>query len=44
MDLGSFHQVIFICHSPLVWELADNILSVGGGQATVAVHGEVDAN
>ena len=31
MDLGGFHQVIFICHSPLVWELADNILSVGGG-------------
>jgi len=31
MDLGGFHQVIFICHTPLVWELADNILSVGGG-------------
>ena len=31
MDLGGFHQVIFICHSPLVWELADNIVSVGGG-------------
>ncbi len=35
MDLGSFHQVIFICHSPLVWELADNILSVGGGCVVV---------
>ena len=23
MDLGGFHQVIFICHTPLVWELAD---------------------
>ncbi len=23
MDLGGFHQVIFICHAPLVWELAD---------------------
>jgi exonuclease SbcC len=31
MDLGGFHQVIFICHSPLVWELADNILTVGEG-------------
>ena len=31
MDLGGFHQVIFICHTPLVWELADNILSVGSG-------------
>lgn len=31
MDIGGFHQVIFICHSPLVWELADNIVSVGGG-------------
>jgi len=31
MDLGGFHQVIFICHTPLVWELADTILSVGGG-------------
>jgi exonuclease SbcC len=32
MDLGGFHQVIFICHTPLVWELADSILSVGGGR------------
>jgi DNA repair protein SbcC/Rad50 len=31
MDLGGFHQVIFICHTPLVWELADNVLSVGCG-------------
>ena len=31
MDLGRFHQVIFICHSPLVWELADDVLSVGDG-------------
>jgi DNA repair protein SbcC/Rad50 len=31
MDLGGFHQVVFICHTPLVWELADRILSVGGG-------------
>jgi exonuclease SbcC len=31
MDLGAFHQVIFICHTPFVLELADSILSVGGG-------------
>ena len=24
MGLGGFHQVIFICHTPLVWELADS--------------------
>ena len=35
MDLGGFHQVIFICHTPLVWELANDILSVGGGQVMV---------
>jgi len=32
MYLGGFHQVIFICHTPLVWELADGVLSVGGGR------------
>jgi energy-coupling factor transporter ATP-binding protein EcfA2 len=31
MDLGGFRQVIFICHTPLVWELADRVLTVGGG-------------
>jgi exonuclease SbcC len=31
MDLGGFHQVIFICHSPLVWEQADRVLSVDAG-------------
>ena len=35
MDLGAFHQVIFICHTPLVWELADRILSVGDGRVVV---------
>ena len=35
LDLGGFHQVIFICHTPLVWELADNILAVGGGRAVM---------
>jgi len=37
MDLGGFHQVIFICHTPLVWELADIILSVGGGCVVTGV-------
>jgi exonuclease SbcC len=34
MDLGGFHQVVFICHTPLVWELADRILAVHGGQVS----------
>jgi exonuclease SbcC len=36
MDLGGFHQVIFICHTPLVWELADCILSVRDGRVVAA--------
>jgi exonuclease SbcC len=35
MDLGGFHQVIFICHTPLVWELADCVISVGDGRVVV---------
>jgi exonuclease SbcC len=35
MDLGGFHQVIFICHTPLVWELADRILTVRSGSVSV---------
>ena len=31
MDLGGFHQVIFICHTSLVWKLADRVLSVHDG-------------
>jgi exonuclease SbcC len=41
MDLGGFHQVIFICHAPLVWELADRILSVGDGRVVLGNSGEV---
>jgi DNA repair protein SbcC/Rad50 len=41
MDLGGFHQVIFICHTPLVWELADRTLSVGDGRVGVGNSGEV---
>jgi exonuclease SbcC len=36
MDLGGFHQVIFICHTPLISELADRILSVSGGCVSAA--------
>ena len=35
MDLGRFHQVIFICHTPLVWELADGVVEIKDGQAAV---------
>jgi exonuclease SbcC len=41
MDLGGFHQVVFICHTPLVWELADRILSVGDGRVAVGNSDEV---
>ena len=36
IKIGCFHQVIFICHSPQVWELADRILEVRDGQVHVA--------
>jgi exonuclease SbcC len=39
MDLGGFHQVIFICHTPLVWELADRILTIGGGSVSAEDQG-----
>jgi hypothetical protein len=28
-------QVFFICHTPLVWELADQILTVGHGHVAL---------
>jgi len=36
VDLGGLHQVIFISHTPLVWEIADCILSVLDGGIVVA--------
>jgi len=36
MELGEFHQVSFICHTPLVWEMADCTLSVRDGRIVVA--------
>jgi exonuclease SbcC len=41
IDLGGFHQVIFICHTPIVWELADSILSVRDGRVCVGASCEV---
>jgi len=41
MDLGGFHQGIFICHTLFVWELADDILSVAGGCVAMADQQEV---
>lgn len=35
MDVGGFHQVIFICHAPQVWETADRILYVANGEVTL---------
>jgi len=35
MDLGGFHQVIFICHTPLVSKLADRILPVCNGSVFI---------
>jgi DNA repair protein SbcC/Rad50 len=39
MDIGSFYQVIFICHGPQVWELADRILTVRDGRVLVETRG-----
>jgi len=39
MEIAAFHQVIFICHQPQVWELADRILEVRDGQVYVAKGG-----
>ena len=39
MDLGEFHQVVFICHMPLVWELADRVVSDHDGRVFTCDHG-----
>jgi hypothetical protein len=46
MDLGGFHQVIFICHTPPVWELADCVLLVVGGRVVrpIAHEAAVDSS
>ena len=54
INLGGFHQVVLICHTPLVWELADSLLSVGDGVSlwalgvwltnpTAFVYGKIEA-
>jgi exonuclease SbcC len=35
IGLGGFHQVIFICHTQLVWGLADRVVEIKDGQAAV---------
>lgn len=35
IEVAGFHQVIFICHQPQVWELADQVLEVADGQVRV---------
>ncbi len=35
-ELGGFHQVVFVSHSPEVWESADVRLEVAGGTVKVA--------
>lgn len=35
MEIGGFYQVIFICHAPQVWEMADRILYVANGRITL---------
>ena len=39
MSLGEFHQVVFICHSPQIWELADRILTIRDGRVSAEVQG-----
>lgn len=43
VSLGGFHQVIFICHVPQIWELADRILRVRDGRVFVET-GDVGEN
>lgn len=35
MEIGGFHQVLFICHSPRVWEMADRVLRVEAGKVFI---------
>lgn len=39
MGIGGFYQVIFICHAPQIWELADRILTVRDGRVFVEARG-----
>jgi len=35
MDVGGFYQVIFVCHAPQIWEMADRVLRVEGGKVFI---------
>jgi exonuclease SbcC len=39
MELGGFYQVIFICHAPQVWEMADRVLRIENGRVLVESEG-----
>ena len=41
MEVGGFHQVVFITHNPAVWDLADRVVRVADG--TVRVEAAVTA-
>ena len=40
VDLARFHQVIFICHTPVVWELADRVVEVKDGRVRTVTEAE----
>jgi len=40
IQVAAFHEVIFICHQPQVWELADQVLEVADGQVRVRSQAE----
>jgi len=39
MSQGGFYQVIFICHVPQIWELADRILTIQDGRVFIDPQG-----
>jgi exonuclease SbcC len=43
MGIGGFCQVIFICHAPQVWEMADRILYIANGRITLGNPAEAAA-
>jgi exonuclease SbcC len=38
IEIGGFYQIVFICHTPGVWELADRVIQVRDGQVKVLDH------
>ncbi|HXJ93331.1 MAG TPA: hypothetical protein VMT20_10675 [Terriglobia bacterium] len=35
MDVVGYDQVIFVCHAPQIWEMADRVLRVEGGKVFI---------